>query len=220
MRRLLSVSCHCRIAIMGLNHSAIFAKIQELVASDRSVSACMSEIISICSRDVPHADWSELSALDYDGDVASLTSWIAGVFQRQPAPFPIRGLWIGLCNPTEDGKVWADMYVGSVAQYAADDEELGWLWKSERHYPDDAYAHSVSLRRIYEIGYGGDGGLGNDAEWPLCLAFGAFAARSLLRGQSTRLVASTALRIGVAVGFDSGDMLKIGELTDREFVTI
>ena len=123
------------------------------------------------------------------------------------------------CNPTEDGKVWADIYVGSVAQYVADDEELGWLWKGKRHYPDDAYAHSASLRSIYEIGYGGDGGLGNDAEWPLCLAFGTFAVRSILRGQSTRLVASSAQRIGVAVGFDSGDMLKIGELTERGFVT-
>ncbi len=179
----------------------------------------MGEIVSICSRDVPHADWSLLSALDYDGDVASLASWIAGVFERQLAPFPIQGLWFGLCNPTEDGKVWADMYVGSVAQYAADDEELGWLWKGERHYPDDAYAHSSSLRSIYEIAYSGDSGLANDAEWPLCLAFGAFAARSLLRGHSTRLVASIATRIGVVVGFDSGDMLKIGELTERGFET-
>ena len=187
--------------------------------SDSSVSACMGEIITICSRDAPHADWSRLSALDYDGDVASLTLWIGGVFERQPAPFPIQGLWFGLCNPTEDGKVWADIYVGSVAQYVADDEELGWLWKGKRHYPDDAYAHSASLRSIYEIGYGGDGGLGNDAEWPLCLAFGTFAVRSILRGQSTRLVASSAQRIGVAVGFDSGDMLKIGELTERGFVT-
>lgn len=179
----------------------------------------MGDVISICSRDVPHADWARLSALDYDGDVASLASWIGGVFQRQPAPFRIQGLWFGLCNPTEDSKVWADIYVGSVAQYAADDEELGWLWKGERHYPDDAYAHSASLRSIYEISYGGDGGLANDAEWPLCLAFGAFATSSLLRGHSTRLVASTASRIGVVVGFDGGDMLKIGELTERGFAT-
>lgn len=204
---------------MSLNFSAIFAKIKELVASDRSVSACMGEIINICSRDVAHTDWSRLSAVDYDGDAATLTSWIAGVFERQPAPFPIQGLWIGLCNPSEDGKVWVDMYVGSVAQYEPNDAELGWLWKAERHYPEDAYAHSASLRSIYEIGYGRDGGLGNDAEWPLCLAFGAFAVRSLLRGQSTRLVASAAQRIGVVVCFDSGDMLKIGELTDRGFVT-
>ncbi|MGZ5530004.1 MAG: hypothetical protein ACXWJB_15115, partial [Limisphaerales bacterium] len=171
----------------------------------------MGEVIALCSRDVPHADWSRLSTLDYDGDVASLTSWIGGVFEKAPAPFPIQGLWFGLCNPTDGGAVWADMYVGSLAQYTAEDERLGWLWKGERHYPNDAYAHSTSLRRIYEIGYNGDGGLGNDAEWPLCLAFGAFAVRSLLRGKSTRLVASSAPRIGVAVGFDSGDMLKVGE---------
>jgi len=208
-----------RIAAMSLNHSTILAKIRKLVASDRAVSVCMGEIVTVCSRDIPHADWSRLSALDYDGDVASLASWVAGVFQRQPAPFPIQGLWFGLCNPSKDGEVWADMYVGSVAQYAADDEELSWLWKGERHYPQDAYAHSASLRSIYQIGYDGAGGLGDNAEWPLCLAFGAFAVRSLLRGKSTRLVASTAPRIGVAVGFDSGDMLKVGELTDKGFVT-
>lgn len=205
---------------MGLMHSAIFAKIQELAASDKSTSACMGEVITMCSRDVPHADWSQLLALDYDADVASLSSWIGGVFQRRPAPFPIQGLWFGICNPTASGKVWADMYVGSVSKYAPDDDELGWLWEGECHYPDDAYAHAASLRSIYEIGYSDDGGLANDAEWPLCLAFGAFAARSLLRDQSTRLVGSTAPRIGVAIGFDSGDMLKIGELTEKGFVRV
>jgi len=204
---------------MSLNYSALFAKIQELVATDRAVSVCMKEIITICSQDVPHSDWSRLSALDYDGDVASLSSWITGVFQRQPAPFPIQGLWIGLCNPSQDGKVWADMYVGSVAQYAPDDQELSWLWKGERHYPEDAYAHSASLRSIYQIGYDDGSGLGNNAEWPLCLAFAAFAVRSLLRDKTKGLVASTAPRIGVAVGFDGGDMLKLGELTDKGFLT-
>ncbi len=180
----------------------------------------MEEIISICSRDVPHADWSRLSALDYGRDIVSMSSWITDVFERDPAPFPIQGLWFGLCNLTKDGEVWADMYVGSMSQYAADDLEFGWLSKGERHYPEDAYAHSASLRSIYEISYGGDGGLGNKAEWPLCLAFGAFMVRSLLRGQSTRLVASSASRIGVVVGFDCGDMLKLGELTESGFVTI
>jgi hypothetical protein len=179
----------------------------------------MGEIIAICSRDAPHADWSRLSTLDYDGDVESLAPWIAGVFERQPAPFPIQGLWIGLFNPSKGGKVWADMYVGSVAEYAADDEELGWLWKGKRHYPENADANSASLRSIHQIGYDAKDGLGNNAEWPLCLAFGAFAVRSLLQGKSPRLVVSTAPRIGVAVGFDSGDMLKVGELTDKGFVT-
>jgi len=94
---------------MNVDVSAVFAKTQELVASERSPSACMSEIISICSRDFPHADWSRLLAFDYDGDVASLASWIAGVFEREPAPFPIQGLWFGLNNPTES---FFDVYSG------------------------------------------------------------------------------------------------------------
>jgi hypothetical protein len=178
----------------------------------------MGEIISICSRDVPHGDWSRLAALDYEGDVVSLIPWIPRVFARQPAPFPIQGLWFGLCNPCADDKVWADMYVGSMSEYEPEDEELGWLWTGRRHYPEDAYAESASLRSIYEIGYDRDGGLGNNAEWPLCLAFSAFAIRSLLRGQGTPLFASSAPRIGVVVGFDSGDMLKLGELTDKGLV--
>jgi hypothetical protein len=38
-----------RIAAMGLKHSEIFVRIQQLVASDNSVSAGMGEIIAICS---------------------------------------------------------------------------------------------------------------------------------------------------------------------------
>ena len=204
---------------MGIKYSEVFAKIRKLVASERSVSDSMDEVVSICARDVPHSDWRRLAALDYEGDVTLLASWIETVFKKQPAPFAIRGLWFGLYNPSDGVKAWADMYVDSMAQYDPDDEELSWLWTGVRQNTANADAHSACLRNIYEIGYTGASGLGNDAEWPLCLAFAAFAVRALLRGQSTRLVASTASRIGVAVGFDSGDMLKIGELTETGFVT-
>jgi hypothetical protein len=205
---------------MGLDHAAVFAKIQKCVVSQQSVSTCMEEVIAICERGLPHADWSRLSAIEFDSDVATLNSWIGSVFEKNPAPFPIQGIWVGLCNPRDTMKITrADMYIASMAEYDADDEELGWLWCKNRHYPEDAFSHSTSLKSIYEIAYGEDGGLGNDAEWPLCLAFGSLAVRTLLRGQSTQLVASNAKKIGVVVGFDSGDMLKIGELTDTGFVT-
>src|SRR5207249_4168374 len=110
---------------------------------------CMAEVISMRSRDMSHPDWSRLARLHYDHDVSVLQSWISGVFERAPAPFPIQGLWIGLCNPGDsNSKIWADMYVGATAQYDTDDERLGWLWRGKRHYPKDAYAHSSSLRSI------------------------------------------------------------------------
>ncbi|HWB60810.1 MAG TPA: hypothetical protein VG733_15040 [Chthoniobacteraceae bacterium] len=204
---------------MELDLSAIFDSIQELTVSDRSIGDRMKEIIVLCERDVPHRDWAQLSSLEYDKDVSSLTGWIPGVFKKQPAPFPIQALWIGLCNPcTDEQNVWADMYVAAMGQYIPDDDEFGWLFENPRHYPKNAYAQSSSLRSIYEIGYNGGGGLENDAEWPLCLAFGAFAIHRLLQFETPRLVGSSAMRIGVVVGFDSGDTLKIGELTENGLV--
>jgi hypothetical protein len=198
---------------MGLNHSAIFAKIEELTVADLPAGDCMKEVIRLCSSDIPHASWSELSAIKYDEDVVSLASWIPDTFEKQPAPFQIKALWIGICNPSDGDNVWADMYVAAMGEYDSEDDELNWLWKDPRHYPKKkSYAQSSSLSRIYEIGYA-SGGLGINAEWPLCLAFGAFAARALLRGTGTKMIGSVAESIGVVVGFDDGDMLKVGEVT-------
>jgi hypothetical protein len=206
---------------MGLNHSAVWSKIQELVGTSQPTGKCMSEVIGVCVNGVPHADWSRLAAIDYDTDVVSLQSWIPDIIKKTPAPFAIQGLWIGLNNPCESKKVWADMYVEALSLYDSKDEELEWLWKGgSKHYPDDAYAHSASLKNIYQIAYGSKEGLGNNAEWPLCLAFAAFAVRSLLNAQTPKLVGSNAKKIGVAVGFDSGDMLKIGELTEDGFAVV
>ena len=203
-------------AFLYINLDDLFAKIEELVLSERAPGEGMREILAQCARDFPHDDWSRLAQLDYDGDVASLAGWIGGVFDREPAPFPIQGLWFGLFNPAEGEKTWADIYVGGMAEYEPGDKEMSWLYQSDRHFPKNAEAHSVGLRQIHEIAYGG--GLGNTAEYPLCLAFGAFAVRALLRGQTTKLVGSTAPVIGVVVGFDSGDMVKVGELTPTNFV--
>jgi len=201
---------------MGLNHAAIYAKIKELTVSDLPVSVRLGEVIQLCSSDVPHESWSELSNLDYDRDVNSLASWIPDVFKKEPAPFPIKALWVGLSNPSSGGVVWADMSVAAMGEYDSDDVEYRWLWKNPRHYPTKtiSYARSSSLRRIYEIGYVTNG-LGNSAEWPLCLAFAAFATRTILGGKETKTMGSVAPCVGVMVGFDDGDMLKIGDLTDQ-----
>ncbi len=150
---------------VSLNLSAIFEKIEELIPSDRAVGECMGEIIAMCSKDAPHADWARLAAIDYDSDVESLKSWIGNIFKEQPAPFPIQGLWIGLCNPVINDKASADMYVASFSQYSSDDAGLSWLWKDPRHYPEDAYANSSSLHSILRNCLRiADDGLGNELQ--------------------------------------------------------
>jgi hypothetical protein len=68
------------------------------------------------------------------------------------------------------------------------------------------------MSAIYRIAYK-KGGLGNDAEYPLCLAYTALAIRELLNTVNPRMVLTAVGTVGVAVGFDSGDFLLLGRYT-------
>jgi hypothetical protein len=210
---------------MELNHNAIFGRIRSLAATNRPVGQGMREVIDLCAGDVPHPDWPQLAAIDYDGDVERLRPWIPAVFAKEPPPFPAAGLFVNLCNPgTQEGQIWADMGLMTTADYDPGDTQCGWLWSSQRFYPQDALANSAALRSIYGIAFGSfelahrpKDKLRNNAEWPLNLAYGALAVSRLLAGQTTRVLGSTVPRIGVVVGFGEGDMIKIGELTPTGF---
>jgi hypothetical protein len=78
-------------------------------------------------------------------------------------------------------------------------------------WPTARYARSVVLADIYRIAYR-KGGLGNDAEYPLCLGYGAFAVRDLLGKVEPSLFLGESDSVGVAVGFDSGDFVLLGKL--------
>lgn len=78
------------------------------------------------------------------------------------------------------------------------------------------------LAAIYRIAYGEDISdtrerekyLGNTAEYPLCLGYGAFAVRELLRQTDASLILGGSQAVGIAVGFDSGDFVILGEFCD------
>lgn len=210
---------------MGLNHAAIFDRIKRLVAQDQTVSAGMREIIDLCAADVPHADWDALATIDYQADVDSLRDWMPGVFRSQKPSFPIRGILVSLCHPgTPEGEIWSDLELMATPRYDAADPDGAWMFDKERFYPDDAAAYSAALRSIYGIAHGSHrvgksvpGKLRNDAEWPLGLAFAAFAVRTFLTGQTAATIDPRSPGIGVVAGFGDGDMLTIGELTAGGF---
>jgi len=213
---------------MGLNHSAIFDRIRLLAATIRPISDCIREVIDLCAGDVPHPDWPLLAGIDFESDLERLANWIPGVFEKQEPPFPAAGLFANLCNPgTPEGQIWADMGLMATAAYDSTDAECGWLWDSQRFYPEAALANSAALRSIYGIAYGSfevahrpKDKLRNNAEWPLNLAYGALAVSRLLAGQTNRVLRSEVPQIGVVVGFGDGDRIKIGELTAAGFQAV
>ena len=123
-----------------------------------------------------------------------------------------------------DGHVTtADLSLSGFSAYDRADPERAWL-SSEMYLPR-SYAGSRVLHAMYGIAYGTyESGadlpqrLGNDAEWPISLAYAALAVRSILEGRTSRDVPADASHVGVTADWSGGDALFIGELTPSGFV--
>ena len=100
---------------------------------------------------------------------------------------PLKGLWFGLFNPRSDGRTpAADIYVCGSERFDPDPHDNSWAVGPD-WWPDGRYAGSTVLADVYRIAYRQDTPvaeqkwcLGNDAEYPICLGYGAFAVRDVL----------------------------------------
>ncbi len=198
-----------------------------MVKSDCAVAEGMSAIVEECARAHPHPDWERFAQLDFTTDLGHLRRWLLDAFSSAPDPAD-DGLWFGLFNPIYDGEDAADMRV-SAAPY---DPESAGDWASEVSWtPSNECARSQVLKAIFDIAYGGEGLsgddedeaetsnlLGNDAEYPLCLAYAALAVRHLATDLHPLLWLGNADRRLLFVGFDSGDYICIGALTEAGLV--
>jgi hypothetical protein len=202
---------------MGLNLGKAHGWIVDELARRRPTNDSMNTLVDLCQSASPHPDWARLRSLPY-ADLSPLSEWVSRPFRDQPPVRPLRGLWFGLFNPYHDGEALADIYVSGSERFDPSSDNNEWAVKPD-WWPDARYASSTVLADIYRIAYR-DGGLGNDAEYPLCLGYGAFAVRELLGRIEPTLVLGASNKLGVAVGFDSGDFVLLGELGPSGLVTL
>lgn len=196
---------------MNLDLATTYDWIQAELAEPRGVGDTVRRVIARCRDAYPHPDWEELARLPYD-DIRPLQDWLMHVFEDHPPQTPPAGLWFGLFNPTYG----ADLYVCSSARFDSDPSSNEWAVGPE-WWPEGRYAHSDILARIYQIAYRRDG-LANNAEYPLCLTYGAAAVRELLCSPASQSFLRHCNKSGVAVGFDSGDFILLGCFTETGLV--
>ena len=191
-----------------------FIKIHEWITAEltefRSIGESMRNVIDQCSSDAPHRDWQRLRDLPFD-DLDTLQEWIERALRFDPPSISLRGLWFGIFNPNYDGTATADCYISGSDFFDPNPDSNEWACRP-KWWPKSRYANSEVMAAIYNIAYEDDG-LGNDAEYPMCLAYGAFVVRALLNILDPQLILKTVSGVGVAVGFDSGDFLLLGEFT-------
>ena len=201
---------------MGLDLGKAHGWIVDELARRRPTNDSMAALVDLCQAASPHPDWARLRSLPY-ADLSGLSDWVSRPFRDEPPARPLRGLWFGLFNPYHDGEALADIYVSGSERFEMSPDSNEWAVGPE-WWPDARYADSPVMADIYRIAYR-EGGLGNDAEYPLCLGYGAFAVRELLGWIEPALVLGNSDSLGVAVGFDSGDFVLLGEFGPSGLVT-
>lgn len=198
---------------MSYDIQILFQSIMASVAAPGTIAQRMHKLIDECERQRPHSDWAHIRRIDFDADLPALTQWLAGAWREGALHEGHQGLWFGIVNPIVDDEPVTDLYLASSPAYDDDDVE----WNGGIDLRDGvSYLDSAVLADIHRVAYGAQGGLGNDAEYPLALAYGAMAACSAL-AQHTLAPELGALR-GAAAGFDSGDALFIGVFDNLRFI--
>jgi hypothetical protein len=201
---------------MGLDHAGVFATILRCLESPAALSIKMGLVIDACESGVKHPDWSKLRALPYD-DLGAMQAWIRRPFEQEPPTVTLAGLWFGMFNPVYHGRPVVDVYLAGSTEFSLDEGNIEWACRPA-YWPENRSACSEILSSIYRIAYTPEKGLGNNAEWSLCLAYGAFLVRYLLDRVEPNLIVGGGNPVGVAVGFDSGDFIVLGMLTRHGFV--
>lgn len=200
---------------MGLDLAKTVEWMLRELADTTPLDQSMHRIIDQCAAARPHPDWRRLRALPFS-ETASSQQWIENVFLTEPPTTTLRGLWFGICNPVLDDGPGADLYISGSERHDPDPNNNAWAVGAS-WWPQNRYACSSVMRSIYRIAYR-PGGLKNNAEYPLCLAFGALLVREVLCRANPELVVRSIGSVGVATGFDDGDFLGLGTLTKNGLV--
>ena len=205
--------------------SLCVAAIERLVAAPGpvDVAAGVRSIVDLCARHSPHTDWPAIRAIDWGADVPRLRGWFRETLIHQAPNEPLAGVYFACCHPVQPSRATADLEFIGTREFDATDVNQEWIFT--RHYVPKTYAESAALDQLYGLSYRthdwrhpAPGALANDAEWPVGLAFGVLAARAIVEELTGRDVRAKSDRVGIAAGWDEGDLLVIGEITARGFV--
>lgn len=201
-----------------LDYRAFYRLLAAEVRASRDVSRSMQTLLDWGDQRITHPSWAALKELDFSAESAGVGKWLTRVLRRAPSPFPVRAIYFGLGERANRDRVeFADLYFGLLSQYEREDKACEWLWRNPRHYPDKAYLGSATLKAAGVICNEDEvTGLGTPGHIVFALAFATLLLRASLDGSIHQLLGAVE-PVGVVVGFDSGDLFRLGELHGHGF---
>jgi hypothetical protein len=195
---------------MPLSLRKIHSFIVNEVRSARTIQESLERVIEKCETAEPHGDWNDLRNVEIE-DSKKFGKRVKNWFSNKNLKAEISGLWFGIFNPANGRWPIADFRVVGCSDFVADTNDNSWA-SNTRTWSPDSRAFSPVLERYFKIAYR-DNGLGNKAEYPLCLAYTTLALRDVFMTSKPSVFLRNSNSVGVAVGFDGGDFIVLGTLT-------
>jgi hypothetical protein len=191
----------------------LYRLIQQLIHQGGSVAGQMAKLLAEFEPLLPAKELNVLRSLDYESELSALTARLQSGIDAAPPPKAPGGIYFGLFLPGRaDGSIVADFYLATTDENDPADAECHWV-SSLDYFPPDAQAQSEVLERICRLLPGLPEDVRNTAEDVLCLGYTGFVVAQVLNAPCFRAWCEDGRVIPVAVGWDSGDLLRIGELT-------
>jgi hypothetical protein len=200
---------------MSHNLKHPFEYVNQTVKSGVNIKLGMQELIDYCQKSCPDEEWNILKELDFTDDLSYLQNWLKEVLLTEPPPRDIQAFWFGLFNPIlEDGQPTCDLYISGSVDFDPEDETGDWAcWTETSYIPEQKYAKSKVLTQIYrtvsQIKHKSMG------EYVLCLGYASLAIVEICRRIDNHLLLGDSSARALAVGFDSGDFVLLGEVNQR-----
>ncbi|HVU16463.1 MAG TPA: hypothetical protein VHD32_06040 [Candidatus Didemnitutus sp.] len=205
---------------MEFDPDKFFDELSAAIRTRKPFPEGLGTMIDWCSNHLPHDDWSKIRSLDVSGDEEAARNWIPEVLKKSPCPFEIRALYFGLAEKcSSEDEEYADLYVAFMGQYDPADQEAQWVFGKQRHYPDHASLNVTTLKSAGLIFNRENGeGLGNEGNFMFALSYTLLLTTSLMSPELYGGLGTPAERIGILAGWDSGDLMRPGELSRDGFV--
>jgi hypothetical protein len=198
--------------VVVLPTQIVFGLVEHVALSGRGPREGLNELLTACSARLPHPAWTTLRSLDIEPDAVALQHWLARLLEGEPIPRNIKGLYFGLSEYADDdgdGKVCRLHLIGS-ADFKLRDLDCEWALEST-YRPSGGLANSSTLNEIYRLVHTAGPEVASIGEYALGLGYASLVVRTICDELRMQIVGEAAWR-GVAVGFDCGDAVVLGQL--------
>ena len=201
---------------MRVDFISFYKRLGEEVKSTADFSLSMKKMMEWCYSQFPHEAWRQVLCFDAEEEIYHASHWIEEAMFRAAAPFPVKGMWFGIAEfQDEFTGTYSDCSFDLFAEYDRLDPKCMWLYSRKRYQPHSAFLNSSGLRSGSIVMSTFHDEI-PQSMGTVCfnLAFTTLLISHILTPNTFRVLRGTSsvARIGIATGFNGGDVLYLGEL--------